>query len=337
MIDEEVEYEVDLKLKFRGKTILNLQSARLLYYIMKYGSILTASRILNIPYSKAWGIIDRIEKMLGEKIVSRTRGGSSGGGTTLMSLGRRLLDAYLSKLKSIGLTISATTLPKEPDIVIIGSDDTLLRMLIGKFADSSSKHVEYHVLGSLGGILHIVIGDADIVVAHMYDPDSGEYNVPFIKRVGLEDTVHILRGYIRNIVLAFKDKKHGSLRDIISSVGSIAMRGVGSGTYMLMDHIFKTHKVKHKPKIISMKTHHDAAVAVANGTMDCCVTIEYEAITNGLEYIPLKREYFDFIVARDKINYENVTLFLEFLRSMTETINNTPGYSTPQNFLHIIF
>ena len=328
-------FEIDLKLKKNGKIILDLDTARLLYHIKDTGTILQAAHRLGISYSNAWNMLSKIEKNLGARIVKRHRGGYSRGATLLTELGIWLLDLYIKKLSEFGITIDNVNIPTEtPDITIIGSDDSLLRILLNDFSKESGLKVAYETIGSLGGILHIVLRDADIVTAHMFDPDTGEYNLPYIKRFGLENEVYVLRGYKRSLVLAMKKLPSENIRELLLGCKMIATRGLGSGTRIFLAHICKQYNISKLPRIIQFQTHKEAVKAVVRGHADACLAIEYEAKTSGLEYIKLTEEYFDFIIPRDKTNQTTIKSFLCFLRKNTARICNTHGYALPRNFLH---
>ena len=327
-------FEIDLKLKKNEKIILDLDTARLLYYIKDTGTILQAARRLGISYSNAWNMLSKIEKNLGARIVKRHRGGYSRGATLLTELGVWLLDTYIKKLSEFGITINNVNIPAEtPDITIIGSDDSLLRILLNDFSKKSRLEVAYETIGSLGGILHIVLRDADIVTAHILDPDTGEYNLPYIRRFGLENEVHVLRGYKRYLVLAMKKLPSENIRELILNCRTIATRGLGSGTRIFLAHICKQYNISRLPRIIQFHTHKEAVRAVVRGYADACLAIEYEAKTSGLEYIKLTEEYFDFIIPNDKINLKTIRSFLDFLKKNSTKISNTIGYTLSQEFL----
>ncbi len=69
----------------------------LLRYIDSEKSVKHASTRMKISYSKAWKMINNVEKALGEPAVVRTHGGADGGGSAqLTEAGRRLLERYES-------------------------------------------------------------------------------------------------------------------------------------------------------------------------------------------------------------------------------------------------
>ncbi len=67
---------------------------RLLREIQRRGSISKAAEILGRGYRKAWEDINKTERILGRKLVKRTRGGARGGSTELTEYGNRLLEEW---------------------------------------------------------------------------------------------------------------------------------------------------------------------------------------------------------------------------------------------------
>jgi molybdate transport system regulatory protein len=67
---------------------------RLLAAIEREGSLRASAEALGISYRKAWGDLQKAERILGVKLTVPQRGGTSGGSTVLSDEGRRWLRAY---------------------------------------------------------------------------------------------------------------------------------------------------------------------------------------------------------------------------------------------------
>jgi molybdate transport system regulatory protein len=67
---------------------------RLLNAVKEHGSLQQAAASLGRSYRKAWGDIKKAEEGLGRKLVIKSRGGKSGGATTLTCFAAGLLDAW---------------------------------------------------------------------------------------------------------------------------------------------------------------------------------------------------------------------------------------------------
>ena len=66
----------------------------LLSTVRDKGSLRMAAATLGRSYRKAWGDIRVAEQGLGRALVTRTRGGTAGGATTLTAFGKTLVDVW---------------------------------------------------------------------------------------------------------------------------------------------------------------------------------------------------------------------------------------------------
>jgi len=66
----------------------------LLRAVAELKSIAAAARKLNIPYKRAWILIDSVNQGFGKPVVETSSGGKGGGGTSLTLLGQQLVDRY---------------------------------------------------------------------------------------------------------------------------------------------------------------------------------------------------------------------------------------------------
>ena len=69
-------------------------SFELLGYVRETGSVRLACERMGLSYSKAWHILNTLEKEAGFAVVSRKKGGSGGGETHLTEEGASLLRRY---------------------------------------------------------------------------------------------------------------------------------------------------------------------------------------------------------------------------------------------------
>ncbi len=85
------------KLRIKDKIIwIDDKKFKLLKFINRYNSIRRASEKSKTPYRTALAYIKKIERILGDKIVSTKRGGAGGGGSSyLTKTGRLIIKEYL--------------------------------------------------------------------------------------------------------------------------------------------------------------------------------------------------------------------------------------------------
>ena len=78
----------------REAPFLNERLKTLLFLLSDHYSIHKGCACTGIAYSKAWEMINQLERNLGYPVVDRRRGGKGGGGTSLTPEGERFLTAY---------------------------------------------------------------------------------------------------------------------------------------------------------------------------------------------------------------------------------------------------
>jgi len=83
------------------KFLLGSGRAELLRLIDETGSLTSSAELMKMSYRHAWGIIQKINKSVGEKVVVSERGGREGGKTVLTETGKNILKIYLEKEKMV--------------------------------------------------------------------------------------------------------------------------------------------------------------------------------------------------------------------------------------------
>ena len=73
----------------------------ILVRIDHFGSLKKAAEDMNMAYSQAWNLINKIEENLGFKLIKKRVGGREGGGSELTEKGRRLMNDFLAFRREI--------------------------------------------------------------------------------------------------------------------------------------------------------------------------------------------------------------------------------------------
>lgn len=211
-----------------------------------------------------------------------------------------------------------------PDLLIIGSHCLGIDVLTGALGQRGFSLRSVNV-GSMGGLRSIRKGVADVAGVHLLD-ESGVYNQPFLKAVGLEDAV-LVKGYIREQGIIVARGNPLRIRGIGDLPGKrLVNRTKGSGTRTLFDMELKklaAEKGVAFEKLtealqgydVEAKTHSAVAAAILAGKADAGVGIRTVADQNGLGFIPLRDEEYDFVVRKEVLERPAVKAFLEILRS----------------------
>jgi putative molybdopterin biosynthesis protein len=185
------------------------------------------------------------------------------------------------------------------DLVVIGSHCVGLDVMIGRLqADGIS--VKALNVGSTGGLAAAKRGECDIAPIHLLDPESGEYNRPF-----LTPELELLPGYRRLQGIVFR-KGDGrfegrSLDEAIAAALAapeclMVNRNAGSGTRILTDRLL--NGARPAGYWSQPKSHNAVAVAVAQNRADWGIAIETVARQYGLGFIPAQDEHYDFVIPK---------------------------------------
>lgn len=210
----------------------------------------------------------------------------------------------------------------ENTVVVIGSHDLVIDLLADqihtKWPDSglSSAHV-----GSLGGVMAIVKGEAHMAPIHLLDEATGEYNISYVKKLFPTFKGYLIRGVKRTQGLMLpKGNPKGvkGLEDLTRSDIRFVNRQRGSGTRLLLDHNLKIRNMDSEGiqgYDREMTTHMAVASAVASCTADVGLGVRSAAALTGLDFIPVGDEAYDFLVAESHIEAIPVQRAIEALRS----------------------
>ena len=77
-----------------GGPLYDPRLSMLLHLVEDTHSVRDACSLMQISYSAAWNMLNRVEDELGFPLITRNRGGASGSGSGLTPNGKQLMDAY---------------------------------------------------------------------------------------------------------------------------------------------------------------------------------------------------------------------------------------------------
>ncbi len=221
-------------------------------------------------------------------------------------------------------------------IVCIGSHDNTLDIL-GNFLKKkypkfslSSAHV-----GSMGGLIALKRGEAHLAGTHLLDEETGEYNVPFIKKLLSDEKIILINLVYRQqgfLVLKGNPKNIKGFEDLARDDIMFINRQSGSGTRLLTDKYLKELGIEpQKIKGYDREefTHMGIASAVLTGVADTGLGILAASKALGLDFIPVAKERYDIAVLEKFYKLDMVQKFIEIIRDDLEfkkTVANLGGY-----------
>jgi putative molybdopterin biosynthesis protein len=220
-------------------------------------------------------------------------------------------------------------------IIMVGSHDLTLDLLASHLSrryprySLSSSHV-----GSMGGLIALQKGRAHLAGVHLFDPESGLYNLPYVKKTLGEKRVQLVHFVSRQqglIVAPGNPKEIRGVEDLTREGIVLVNRQRGSGTRMLFDHLLQEHQID--PETIQGYereefTHMAVAVAVLSQSADAGVGIYSAARALNLSFVPLTMERYDLVIPEDFFHNEKIQALLEVVRSgaFQESTQKLGGY-----------
>jgi putative molybdopterin biosynthesis protein len=203
---------------------------------------------------------------------------------------------------------------RAPDIVIMGSHDIALDVVVGALAERgfSARTI---AVGSQGGVAAAERGQCDIAPVHLVDPATGIYN-----RHLLSPGLALVEGWRRMQGVLFRpgdSRFEGRSADdaariaLVDAACLMVNRNAGSGTRVLVDRLLAGAR---PPGYANQPRSHNAvAAAIAQGRADWGIAIEPVARMYGLGFLPLAPEHYDFNVVDARRDRPAVQAFLAAL------------------------
>ncbi|MDQ0256062.1 putative molybdopterin biosynthesis protein [Evansella vedderi] len=238
--------------------------------------------------------------------------------------------AYQSKKLDPTLTHPSTT----NTIRLSGSHDFLVEQLSKSVSKNTNLIVQPTFIGSLEGLMMMYRGAADVAAVHLLDPNSKEYNIPFIKQLFVHEKISVIHFATREqgfIVAKGNPRNIVSFEDLTRKDITFINRQKGSGTRFLLDS-FLQQKAINPRQVTGYDNeewnHLSLAAQISRGSADVGFGIRSAAEQLGLEFIPVIEEQFDLVFRWTQENETPLNLLYEFLSSneFKISISKIPGY-----------
>jgi putative molybdopterin biosynthesis protein len=204
---------------------------------------------------------------------------------------------------------------RAPDLVIMGSHDVALDVVVGALVEQDLS-ARVLAVGSLGGVGAISRGECDVAPVHLIDPASGQYNKHLVGAgMSLVPGWRRMQGILfRPGDARFEGRSAKEALKIVLEDSSALMvnRNAGAGTRVLTDKLLDGARpagYANQPK-----SHNAVAAAIAQDRADWGIAIEPVAKLYGLGFLPVSPEHYDFLVADGRRERPGVQAFLAALR-----------------------
>ncbi len=221
----------------------------------------------------------------------------------------------------------------EHTIFAIGSHDMTLDLVAQFLAERGRRLVSANV-GSQGGLVALRRGEAHLAGSHLLDPETGEYNLPYLKQYLPDTPVQVVTWVGREqglVVPRGNPKGIRGLQDLLRPDVRYINRQRGAGTRVLLDyHLGKMGIEPAKIQGYTQEeyTHLAVAAAVASGRADCGMAVTASAVALDLDFIPLFQERYDLIIPCEFLHGDLLTPIFDLMGDarFRSAVAAMPGY-----------
>jgi putative molybdopterin biosynthesis protein len=275
-------------------------------------------KILAAPLSRGAGVISALVRADGIAILSRGTQGLPAGSEVQVQLYRQPHEI-------------------ENTIFAIGSHDITIDILAQYLAAQDRRLISANV-GSMGGLVALSRGESHLAGSHLLDPESGEYNLKYIREVLPNVKVKVIALVHRQqglMVAKGNPLQIHSLKDLIREEIRYINRQNGAGTRVLLDYHLRqvgipTSSINGYQQ--EEYTHLAVAAAVASGRVDCGLGIAAAAQALELDFIPLYQERYDLVIPQKFYESKLLEPLFKTLQDQAfrQAVLSLPGYNIDQ-------
>jgi putative molybdopterin biosynthesis protein len=212
----------------------------------------------------------------------------------------------------------------EGALLASGSNDPVLDMLLTAM---KKDHPAFNIFtantGSVEGLTSLNSGLTDIAFSHLYDPESGDYNTPYLNQYCPDHSPVVVNLFYRQI--GFLTVKSASCffkgwESLADEKLRLVNRQKGSGIRVLLDHELAGRGIEAQ-RITGYEnevyTHFEVGLSLVSGEADVGIASAAVAKILDLDFQPLVLERFDMILDKNTFFQPPVQAFIETLQSDT--------------------
>ncbi|MCL5038045.1 MAG: molybdopterin biosynthesis protein [Chloroflexi bacterium] len=238
-----------------------------------------------------------------------------------------------------GQSVTVYSLRQEPSagqkLFIMGTHDIILDILQNEYEQRfPGCQMTSSAVGGLAGLEALRAGLCHVSGIHLFDPETGEYNMPFLPKLIGDFPVTVVNLFYRQlgfIVGKGNPKGINELKDLMRDDVTFVNRNQGSGTRQIFDFLTRKQNMdisKIKGYDNHINTHMSVALAVAGGGADAGIGIYIAAKALSLDFIPLTLERLDLVIPNQFINNYIINNLMKLVNSsdFKHTLSKMQGY-----------
>lgn len=218
-----------------------------------------------------------------------------------------------------------------------GSHDLVVARLATHFGEIAPGYrLQIHFTGSLGGLIALSEGKADLAGCHLWDEESDTYNLPFVRRLLPGQRVALVTLATRQLGLIVPPGNPANvqgLEDLARPGLRFVNRQPGSGTRVWLDAMLRRQGIS-SAQILGYAdermTHTDVANAIAEGQAEAGLGLEGAAHPYGLGFIPLMLEQYDLVIPAQHFDTPPMQALIDWINTLEarQKISSLAGYTT---------
>jgi len=236
---------------------------------------------------------------------------------------RKLIEEWIESNAKTGLDQARQKSRRiEGGLLASGSNDPILDMLQTSVKRS---YPEFYIFsantGSTDGLKALNMGYTDIAWSHLFDPKTGEYNIPFLPQYLPNMKPVVVNLFRRDLGFVVAPKNPFQIRgfeDLTQKGIRFVNRQKGSGTRVLLDQHLK--RLQISPTKINgygkeVYTHFEVGLSILSKEADVGVATIAVSKLLGLPFVPITQESFDMILDQSTFFEKGIQAFMEVLNS----------------------
>lgn len=235
----------------------------------------------------------------------------------------KLIDDWIQTSAHVGLKQARKRINSiEGALLAAGSNDPLLDILLTAI---KTKHPAFNIFssntGSVSGLEVFNTGLTDIAFSHIYDPETGEYNTPYLKKYCPDHQPVVVNLFYRQIGFLTPKSKSNSFKGWESLTQKdlrFVNRQRGSGIRILLDYELKNREiacVDISGYDREVYTHFEVGLSLISGEADVGIASAAVAKILDLNFQPIVSERFDMVLDKNTFFQPAIQAFIETLQS----------------------
>lgn len=249
---------------------------------------------------------------------------------------KNLIDEWIETNAKTGLEQARQKSRRvEGALLASGSNDPILDMLQTYMKKS---YPEFYIFsantGSTDGLKALNMGYTDIAWSHLYDPKTGEYNIPFLPTYLPNVKPVVVNLFYRDlgfVTLPGNPIRLKGFQDLTKRGVRFINRQKGSGTRLLIDQRlidFGISSSKIEGYSDEVNTHLEVGLSILGKTANVGIATMAVSKFLSLDFIPITKERFDMIQSQETFFHKGVQALIRLLHSeeFRQKVEKIGGY-----------